>query len=292
MEKQTRRSRHAAPGRGRDGRWVDPAREEYIRIARALMGSTAGQLAAHVGALPDHRVALDDTPPVHDFERLTVALRTVIKWYNDKLGTRPNPDPDPADDTASGAEALEQLVPRYIAMRAEWESREAQLLASDMNARLQRTTEAMRRADVVADQRATPSRASRRRALLVDDVSDILVTVGAFLDGIGFDVLRASNGDTALELLADGARVDLLVTDHAMPGMAGGDLVVEACQRNPGLRALIITGFPDAAALAILPPGVTLLAKPFRRADLVDRVRSLFETVDATAASGNFVRNV
>jgi CheY-like chemotaxis protein len=292
MEKQTRRSRHAAAGRGRDGRWVDPSREEYIRIARALMGSTTEQLAAHVGALPDHRAALGDTPPVQDFERLSVALRTVIKWYDDKLGRRPDLAPDVADGTASGTEALEQLVPRYIAMRAEWESREAQLLASDMNTRLQRTTEAMRQADVVADQRATPSRASRRRALLVDDVSDILVTVGAFLDGIGFDVLRASNGDTALELLADGARVDLLVTDHAMPGMAGGDLVVEACQRNPGLRALIITGFPDAAALAILPPGVTLLAKPFRRADLVDRVRSLFETADATAAGVNFVRNV
>jgi CheY-like chemotaxis protein len=288
MEKHTRKSRIASPGRGRDGRWVDPSREEYIRIARALMGSTAEQLAAHVGALPDQRVAPNATPPVQDFERLSAALRTVIKWYNDKLGACP----ETVDETASGAEALEQLVPRYLAMRSEWESREAQLLASDMNARLQRTTAAMRKADVVADQRAAPSRASRRRALLVDDVSDILVTVGAFLDGIGFDVLRASNGDTALHLLADGARVDLLVTDHAMPGMAGGDLVVEACQRNPGLRALIITGFPDAAALAILPPGVTLLAKPFRRADLIERIQSLFAPGDPILAGKTFARSV
>ena len=117
---------------------------------------------------------------------------------------------------------------------------------------------------------------NRAPALLVDDQSDVLVTTGAFLAAAGFDVVRASNGDEALSHLSAGETFALLVTDYAMPGLNGVDLANLALERLPGLKVLIITSYPNAAGLAELPPGVDLLIKPFRRASLIERLKTLF----------------
>jgi CheY-like chemotaxis protein len=56
--------------------------------------------------------------------------------------------------------------------------------------------------------------------LLVDDHPDVLVGVGAYLAGAGFDVTRVGTGDAALTRLLSGERFALLVTDYAMPGLS------------------------------------------------------------------------
>jgi CheY-like chemotaxis protein len=114
-------------------------------------------------------------------------------------------------------------------------------------------------------------------ALLVDDNAEVLVTIGAFLTAAGFDVVRARNGDEALARLASGRKFVLMVTDYAMPGISGVDLATQALERLPALKVLIITGFPSDAGLFARPLAVVLLAKPFRRAALIEAIRSLFE---------------
>jgi CheY-like chemotaxis protein len=109
---------------------------------------------------------------------------------------------------------------------------------------------------------------ARRRALLVDDSQDILIIAAAFLSALEFDVVRAASAEEALFVLSNSAPVDLLVTDYAMPGMTGDDLVAQARERNPELRALIISGYADKLDSRNLPDDVPLLAKPFRRAEL------------------------
>ncbi len=123
------------------------------------------------------------------------------------------------------------------------------------------------------DTKVLPDRAP---ALLVDDHSDVLVTTGAFLEAAGFDVVRAGSGDEALSHLAAGETFALLVTDYAMPGLNGVDLANQALQWLPALKVLIITSHPDAAGLQELPQSVDLLIKPFRRATLIARLRTLF----------------
>jgi CheY-like chemotaxis protein len=107
---------------------------------------------------------------------------------------------------------------------------------------------------------------SRGPALLVDDQPDILATTAAFLIAAGFDITRARSGEAGLACLATGQRFVLLVTDYAMPGINGVDLTKQALERLPDLKVLIMTGFPDDAQLFGRPPGVAVLAKPFRRA--------------------------
>jgi CheY-like chemotaxis protein len=111
--------------------------------------------------------------------------------------------------------------------------------------------------------------------LVVDDVSDVLVTVRAFLVTAGFVVVTAADGDAALGLIASDPLIGVLVTDFVMPGMSGVDLIVQALQLRSKLKSLLITGFPNADGLTELPPGVAVLAKPFRRAALIKWVGML-----------------
>jgi CheY-like chemotaxis protein len=120
-----------------------------------------------------------------------------------------------------------------------------------------------------------PPRRVGHRVLLVDDTADVLVTVGAFLIGAGFVVVTAPDGDAALQIIATDPPIDILVADFAMPGLSGVDLIVEAVRMRPDLKALLITAHPQADGLGELPPGVAVLAKPFRRAALIERIDDL-----------------
>jgi DNA-binding NtrC family response regulator len=90
--------------------------------------------------------------------------------------------------------------------------------------------------------------------LLVDDNTDVLVATGAFLTKEGLSVQMSTNGDEALRLIANDPKIDVLITDFAMPGLSGIDLIAQATQMSPGLRALLITGYPNADGLAELTP--------------------------------------
>ena len=122
---------------------------------------------------------------------------------------------------------------------------------------------------------ARSERARKKMILVVDDAADVLVTLGAFLEGAGFDVLKASGADAALKMVMSTPGIDALVTDVAMPGMSGVDLVLQVQEHRPDLPSVIVTAFADPAVLAALPATTRILRKPFRRADLVRTVKEL-----------------
>jgi CheY-like chemotaxis protein len=115
-----------------------------------------------------------------------------------------------------------------------------------------------------------------RHVLVVDDVRDVLITAEAFLRSAGYVVTTAADGDTALRIIANDPRIGVLVTDFAMPGLSGVELITLAAQIRPDLRALVITGYPNADGLEGLSPQIALLIKPFRRATLIAGVNFLF----------------
>jgi CheY-like chemotaxis protein len=253
---------------------------DYIRIARALLHVSPDRLAAQMGAGHDGEGVkwVAPAPLMLGHEGLAAGLKAVIAWYRAEL-----PAEAPAETTSKAAHpapAEAASVQTYLALRSRWEERQAKDIVAQMSERARRQAK-------VATAAADP--VTRRRALLVDDASDVVVTVSAFLESFGFEVTRASSGDAALTMLADGCVFDLLVTDHAMPGMTGKDLAVQACQMHKSMRALIITGFPDARDLSMLPEGIMLLAKPFRRAELADCIRLLFASNEAKVAVSSSV---
>lgn len=76
------------------------------------------------------------------------------------------------------------------------------------------------------------------RILAVDDDAILLLNTAMILSDIGHEVLQAHSGAAALALL-DEHEVDVLVTDFAMPGMTGGELVTRATAKQPGIKAVI-----------------------------------------------------
>jgi CheY-like chemotaxis protein/transcriptional regulator with XRE-family HTH domain len=130
-----------------------------------------------------------------------------------------------------------------------------------------------------------PAAASDNRpvVLLVDDSPDVLVTLGAFLEGAGLQVVKARSGDEALRIVASDTVLHAIVTDNAMPGLSGAELLLQSAQLRPTLPGLIVTGFADSSNLGDLPSTVGVLCKPFRREDLVRRVQELTQPTQAVS---------
>ena len=61
--------------------------------------------------------------------------------------------------------------------------------------------------------------------LLVDDEGDVLITVGAFLRSSGYQVTSVESGDKALAMVLAGERFDGIVSDYAMQGLNGLNLL-------------------------------------------------------------------
>jgi CheY-like chemotaxis protein len=107
------------------------------------------------------------------------------------------------------------------------------------------------------------------RILLVDDAADVLATTTKSLERAGFEVVPAGTGPLALGLAAAGDRFDAIVTDYAMPGMSGMQLIEQIRVIQPELAAIVITGFTE---LNILGEAVEVVLKPFQRRTLVEAV--------------------
>ena len=120
-----------------------------------------------------------------------------------------------------------------------------------------------------------PTQPRRATILLVDDENLVRAATAEMLREMGHTVIEASSGSAALEQMSVGRHIDLLVTDHLMPGIKGSDLIEEVRQRNPGLPALLLTGYANLSKGEAR--GLPRLAKPFREADLARAVAGLLQ---------------
>lgn len=107
------------------------------------------------------------------------------------------------------------------------------------------------------------------RVLLVDDHEAVRQTTSAMLVDLGHSVTEAVDAHEALSLLdADPDGCDMIVSDYAMPGLSGVELIRRGRVLRPDLPAVIITGYADAQALVPLTDNVFILPKPFAFEDL------------------------
>jgi CheY-like chemotaxis protein len=105
-----------------------------------------------------------------------------------------------------------------------------------------------------------------RRVLLVDDDIEVTTATVAMLEQLGHRVVVASSGAGALELLQAAVPVDLVITDHAMPGMTGSDLADRIRETWPGLPIILATGYADVPSSN--DQDMARLDKPYRLENL------------------------
>lgn len=117
--------------------------------------------------------------------------------------------------------------------------------------------------------------------LVVEDEDAVRALMVRLLRSLGYQVIEASNGTEALQLLTDQPmRIDLVLTDLVMPRMGGRSLVEQLQGAGHTTRVLYTTGYTDNTALrtGTLSTQSALLQKPFTPGALARKVR---ETLDA-----------
>ena len=121
------------------------------------------------------------------------------------------------------------------------------------------------------DEALMPSTASGHHELVVLAVDDdVLVRMGtaAMLEDLGHTVREANSGEEALKILAQGTKIDLVVTDQAMPRMTGVQLAEAILAGQPDLPIILATGYAE------LPVGLASklprLSKPFTQEQLAN----------------------
>jgi signal transduction histidine kinase len=99
--------------------------------------------------------------------------------------------------------------------------------------------------------------------LVVDD--DPLVARGTadLLEDLGHIILIANSGSEALSFLENGPAIDLVLTDHAMPGMTGLELAERLNELQPQLQIILTTGYVDGPRTEGFGATLSRLSKPF-----------------------------
>jgi CheY-like chemotaxis protein len=111
------------------------------------------------------------------------------------------------------------------------------------------------------------------KILVVDDESNMRFLLRMVLEAEGYEVMEATHGATALELVQDDMP-DLVVTDLMMPVMNGHDLIarLRSDAETAAIPILVVTANPSAD----VPAGAdAALRKPFDADALIEAARSL-----------------
>ncbi len=141
-------------------------------------------------------------------------------------------------------------------------------------------------AEIPPREESKPPARSLRVLLVYDDWLGANSTQ-VMLEDLGHKVISAPSAAQALEVLRSGSSVDLVITDHAMPGMTGLELIDRIRQSWPRLPVLLATGYAE------LPDRVQQdlprLLKPYRQADLAASIGRILNSEKRVRDTGKVV---
>jgi signal transduction histidine kinase/ActR/RegA family two-component response regulator len=140
---------------------------------------------------------------------------------------------------------------------------------------------------------ATNTRKTGAAIMVVDDEVAVRHLVSKMLKRNGFQVIGADSGPEALSLLDESPhRIDLVLSDVAMPDMSGIELARSMKEVDPELPIILMSGYVDDR---IADPGITnvagLIEKPFNEASLLETVNRVVQGLRAPAEMHAWVGN-
>ena len=109
--------------------------------------------------------------------------------------------------------------------------------------------------------------------VLVDDDALIATSTAALLEDLGHRVFEFPDGQEALAAIRGGLRPDLVITDHAMPGMTGVELAIALREHDPDLPILLATGYAELQGAQRIE--LPRIAKPYTQRQLSAEIERL-----------------
>lgn len=116
--------------------------------------------------------------------------------------------------------------------------------------------------------------------MLVEDEPALRRAARRSLEGLGYRVLLAEDGERALEVFADeGERIDLIVSDIVMPRRGGRGLYTELRERGVDVPFLFTSGYSagEIGEGGSIDPGLPFIAKPWTLDGLARKVREVLD---------------
>jgi len=116
--------------------------------------------------------------------------------------------------------------------------------------------------------------------LLVDDESMILTVGSELLKTLGYTILTAQDGSSAIDLYKNSKEnIDLVILDMVMPEMGGGEIFDELKKINPQVKVLLSSGYSlNGQASRIIKRGcVGFIQKPFTIRDIASQLRKIID---------------
>lgn len=119
----------------------------------------------------------------------------------------------------------------------------------------------------------------KQTILVVDDEAIIRDLLFRSLTKLGYNVLTASDGMEAVDIVSNGnENISLVILDYYMPHMNGWEAHERIKEINPNLKTILSSGQPEAKTKLAELPGVTqILIKPYLVNELRDVVSSALE---------------
>ena len=107
---------------------------------------------------------------------------------------------------------------------------------------------AQRRGGHASNQRHHHVTGTKLTVLIVDDTPENIDVLSAVLDGMGCELMVATNGPRALELAAR-RRPDLILLDLSMPGISGFSGLIYLRAQFPAIPVVIVSASDDAGTI-------------------------------------------
>ncbi len=128
------------------------------------------------------------------------------------------------------------------------------------------------------------------RILVIDDDSSLREAVEGMLHSVGFAVLAAPDGPSALRVFRRHApEIRAVLLDLGLPGMTGQELFREIHRLHPTTSVILMTGLPEAEARAGVKdlPVAGYLQKPFSHSLFLEKLREVMEGSGQDPEGGN-----
>lgn len=120
---------------------------------------------------------------------------------------------------------------------------------------------------------------NKYRILVVDDEENIRNIVQKFLIKYGYHVIVASGGSEAIEKFKQvGGQVDLVIQDMVLPETSGIEVFKKLREINPLIKVILTSGHDKDASEYDNDDAITFLKKPFRIAQLIQKLEEMLDT--------------